>query len=113
MTSMQQIEALTIEARAHGMTYGQYIQKFNPQMPKPEPTKYKEFEYYEGAVRKKYTMRKTHTLKCEECGAEFIGKRKDARFCGECQRERARRRVVEAKRRGSAREKVQEQKSNP
>ena len=38
MTAMQQIEQLCAEARAHGMTYGEYIKKFNPQLGEPEPT---------------------------------------------------------------------------
>lgn len=42
MTAMQQIEALCIEARKHSMTYGEYIEKFKPQLEEPEPMGKKE-----------------------------------------------------------------------
>lgn len=90
MTSMQQIEKLCIEARAHGMTYGEYIDKFKPNMPKPRPTNKREIKYYHGIEHKKYQERKTTELTCVICGGKFLSKRKDAQYCEGCKEERKR-----------------------
>lgn len=89
MTAMEQIEAICVKARAEGLTYGQYIKKYPDCMPKPDLTPRKEIEYYDGIEREKYKDRKGTTIVCK-CGAKFVAKRKDAKYCPKCKREEAR-----------------------
>jgi Zn finger protein HypA/HybF involved in hydrogenase expression len=81
---MEQIEQICIEARAHGMTYGEYIEKCQPNLPKPTPTKYKEYDWWEGTNRKPPRIRKEREIVCETCGKPFISKSPTARNCEEC-----------------------------
>ena len=98
MTAMQQIEKLCIEARAHGMTYGEYIDKYKPNMPKPRPTNKREIKYYHGIGHEKYRERKTTELTCVICGGKFLAKIKTAKYCEECRKELQRERNRECKR---------------
>lgn len=77
MTAIQQIEQLCIEARAHGMTYGKYVEKMKPNMPPPDsPTK------------KKRRIAKERERVCCECGKTFVARSDKAQRCKECKRER-------------------------
>ncbi len=73
MTAMQQIEKLCAEARAHGMTYGEYIEKFNPQLGEPEPTSKKEQRIAETrkAVEERERKRISEQLRRRKKSYEF------------------------------------------
>lgn len=90
MTAMQQIEQLCIEARAHGMTYGEYVEKFGELHPKPETSQYKELGYFVGVKKKCRKARVRYKLICEICGVEWEAGRKDAQYCPKCRIKRAR-----------------------
>lgn len=117
MTAMQQIEQLCAEARAHGMTYGEYIEKFNPQLGEPERISKKEKRVAETrkAVEERERKRIREQLRrkrsssvpqndtelrarcrefrsvevvCSICGERFSAKRRDAKYCPGCTKKR-------------------------
>ena len=92
MTSMEQIELISVEARKRGMKYGEYVEKYGHTLPKPKPKKYKEHEWYEGMDHKSYEPRKKIELICQnpECGAPFLSTRDDVKFCPVCRKEKHR-----------------------
>ena len=68
MTSNEQIEQLCIEARAHGLTYGEYVEKFKPKLSKPE-----------SKIKKNPNLRK-----CEMCGLLFTVTSGSPKYCAAC-----------------------------
>lgn len=98
MTAMEQIEQLAVEARAHGMTYGEYIKRFNPQMPKPEKIPRRAWTN-RIAQSKEYIRRAEIEVVCEVCGAKFTARSKNAKYCKDCKIERKRDNLREFRRR--------------
>lgn len=93
MTAMQQIEAISIMARAEGLTYGQYIKKYPNCMEKPKsriPEKTVSIVKHRKVKTEDHKVHITHLLACKNCGGEFVAKRKDAKYCDYCKREIAR-----------------------
>lgn len=86
MTSMEQIELISVEARKRGMKYGEYVEKYGHTLPKPKPSKKKGTGYIEGD--KKVGHRPRTQCICTVCGATFMAGRKDSKFCPDCARRR-------------------------
>lgn len=111
MTSMQQIELISVEARKRGMTYGEYVEKFPPQFGAPEPISKKEARVAD--IRKAEKVRERNRINeqmrrkgligkasdepearmrhfrnvecvCKDCGNTFTAKRRDAKYCPDC-----------------------------
>ena len=86
MTSMEQIEYMATEARKKGMKYGEYVEKYGHNIPKPKENK-REVSLWadrEGKPRQGVV----HDLICQDCGAEFQSKKKTAKFCEDCRYQR-------------------------
>jgi hypothetical protein len=100
MTSMEQIEYIAVEARKMGISFDEWRVRYGHTLPKPEPTKYKEHEWYEGMDHKEYSPRKKIEVICQnpECGAPFLTTRKNARLCPVCAKERQRKLMAERNR---------------
>ncbi len=75
MTAMQQIEALCVEARRHGMTYGQYINKF-AQSKQPEK------------IQDEFIPEEKEKKICKRCGEEFTPENNRVKYCALCKYER-------------------------
>ena len=86
MTAMQQIEQLAIEARAHGMTYGEYVEKMKPKLPKPEGTPKRRVSNRVAECKRRDEIE----VVCHECGKKFKARSKTKKWCSDCRRERQR-----------------------
>lgn len=109
MTAMQQIEQLAIEARAHGMTYGEYVEKMKPKLPKPDERS-KDGWSNRIAKSKEYKRRKEIKVVCEICGKKFTARNTLAKYCPDCKEDLNRERNRERKRKKS--EEIRKQKNN-
>lgn len=109
MTAMQQIEQLAIEARAHGMTYGEYVEKMKPKMPKPDELK-KDGWTNRIAQSKEYKRREGLEVVCCVCGKKIITRSKMTKYCADCKEDLNRTRNRERKRMKS--EEIRKQKNN-
>ncbi len=88
MTSMEQIELISVEARKLGLKYGEYVEKYGHTLPKPKPKKAKrKTGYIEGDG--KVGHRPLIECICTVCGKRFMAGRKDSKYCPECARKRA------------------------
>ena len=105
MTAMQQIEQLAIEARAHGMTYGEYVEKMKPKLPKPEGTPKRK----EPKTSAEYKRRDEIEVVCRECGKKFTARSIRAKWCKDCKAERHREQSRERERKLAE---IRKQKNN-
>lgn len=108
MTSMEQIELISVEARKRGMKYGEYVEKYGHTLPKPKPTKRKAIEYYSGKAKRTYQPRTQKERICEMCGVSFMAGTSTARWCPKCRRERSKAQTKEGKQRRRKTEKEKE-----
>ena len=114
MTSMEQIELISVEARKRGMKYGEYVEKYGHTLPKPEAKKTKrKTGYIEGDGKRGHRPRVK--CFCIMCGETFMAGRKGSQFCPECTRKRASAVTMRCikKKKERENEKVQKQESNP
>lgn len=90
MTTMQQMVYIDAQSKKLGISYGEWERLYGHTLPKPKPTRYREYEYYDGIAAGRYKNRKEYDITCQMCGATFKAKRRDAKFCENCKTERAR-----------------------
>lgn len=82
MTSMEQIELISVEARKRGMKYGEYVAKYGHTLPKVEEEKQEKKVLLAGRKDKAHNRR--IDMVCAECGVTFSAGRKDAKYCPKC-----------------------------
>lgn len=78
---MEQLTEDAVQAKKHGLSYGQYIQKFKPPKPPAEryPKKKVPIEKSPESVEQKSVVR------CAVCGAEIPNAKRNRKYCcGEC-----------------------------
>ena len=70
MTSMEQIELISVEARKLGMKYGEYVEKFGHTLPKPDGEQPNERQKKCAICGKLFTIRKGNAKYCKACALE-------------------------------------------
>lgn len=98
MTSNEQIEYICAEAKKLGIDYSEYVKRYGHTLPKPEPTKYKEREWWED-IEHKACKKVERICQNPECGAPFLASRNNAKYCPVCKKERQRKLSAENNRR--------------
>ncbi len=88
MTSMEQIELISVEARKLGMKYGEYVEKYGHTLPEPKPEKKKGTGYIEGEGDRGHLSRIDKV--CIICGASFKAGNNRAKHCPKCTEDRRR-----------------------
>ena len=83
MTSMEQTEALAVEARKHGMKYGEFVEKYGDWIPSPKKIQVKA-KKRDIAEHKKRDSNKRRETVCQECGKTYLAGTSRAMYCPEC-----------------------------
>lgn len=102
MTSMEQTEALAVEARKHGMKYGEFVEKYGEWIPSPKKIQVKA-KKRDIAEHKKRESNERKEMICQECGKTYLAGSSTAMYCPGC------RSIVQKRR---AKEKREERRKN-
>jgi hypothetical protein len=70
MTTMQQIEFISIEAARLGMKYGEYVEKYGHTLPKPDGEQPSEKRRQCAVCGKFFTIRRGNAKYCNACALE-------------------------------------------
>ena len=101
---MEQTESLAVEARKHGMKYGEFVEKYGDWIPSPKKTQAKAKKRDIAEHKQRGSNERKETV-CQECGKTYLAGSSTAMYCPEC------RSVVQKRR---AKEKREERrKKNP